>query len=57
MDSETYNEMMDWMYDDEYSSSPDVLRPIPNYHKKNESLDLSSLCNDIRASFASGFKD
>ena len=37
MDSETYNEMMDWMYDDEYSSSPDILRPIPNYHKKNES--------------------
>ena len=37
MDSETNNEMMDWMYDDEYSSSPDVLRPIPNYHKKNES--------------------
>ena len=37
MDSETYNEMMDWMYDDEYSSSPDVLRPIPNYYKKNES--------------------
>ena len=37
MDSETYNEMMDWMYDDEYSSQPDVLRPIPNYHKKNES--------------------
>lgn len=37
MDSETYNEMMDWMYNDEYSSSTDVLRPIPNYHKKNES--------------------
>lgn len=38
MDSETYNEMMDWMYDDEYSSSPDVLRPIPNYHKKMNHL-------------------
>ena len=38
MDSETYNEMMDWMYDDEYSSSPDVLRPIPNYHNVRTAL-------------------
>lgn len=37
MGIETYNDLMNWSYDDEYSSPNGVLRPRSNYQTHNQS--------------------
>lgn len=37
MGIETYNELINWSYDNGYSSPNDILRPMSNYHTKNKS--------------------